>query len=63
MKPYFLKGKYVAMSYDPKCYDLAQAFVSDYEWGNEEAQTKCLAQAIQDAIEAWLEQFTLEAKQ
>ncbi len=42
------------MSYDEKCYDLAEAFLSDepsLRWN-----VKNLAQAIQDTIEQWIQQ-------
>ena len=43
------------MSYDPKCYDLAQAFLADYsEFG--QAIVSDLAQVIQDAIEDFIEE-------
>lgn len=47
-----------AMSYDPKCYVLAEAFLEDVEreegWKPSERDRNNLAQAIQDAIEHYL---------
>jgi Mn-dependent DtxR family transcriptional regulator len=42
------------MSYDPKCYDLAESFLQDHPGYPKEAADD-LAQAIQDAIEEWFE--------
>jgi hypothetical protein len=46
------------MSYDPKCAELAEAFLDDQP---EDARTPehraALAQAIQDAIEAYLQEL------
>ena len=48
------------MSFDPSCQDLAKHFLADdiYTNGAEathETRVTALAQAIQDAIETWLE--------
>jgi hypothetical protein len=42
-----------AMSYDPKCRDLAEYFLADEEHSQEEVTW--LAQEIQDSIERWFE--------
>lgn len=46
------------MAYDPKCYDLAVAFLEDYDEVLPGAQLKrerhALAQTIQDTIEGFL---------
>lgn len=39
------------MSYDPKCYELAEAFLADEPLLNSKAWKNQLAQIIQDAIE------------
>ena len=41
------------MSFDPACFDLAQIFLEDEP--RLRARVKELAQAIQDAIEDWIE--------
>ena len=47
------------MSYDPKCYDLAAAFLEDEpELATEKNKCK-LAQHIQDTIEDWIT-YTVE---
>jgi hypothetical protein len=43
------------MSYDSKCYDLAEAFLEDEPALNTEPRRKELAQIIQDAIEGFIE--------
>jgi hypothetical protein len=54
--------------YDPNCHDLAEHFLDDetaggfHDWDvvqAHRARVKELAQAIQDAIEAWLEDHRL----
>jgi hypothetical protein len=44
------------MSYDDKCYDLAEAFLSDEPLAGFNTDARCgkLAQAIQNAIEDFL---------
>ena len=42
------------MSYEPKCHVLAEQFLSD-ESGELQRKSTELAQAIQDAIEQWIE--------
>lgn len=42
------------MSYDTKCYDLAESFLSDEPEKNTEANRSILAQRIQDAIEMYM---------
>jgi hypothetical protein len=44
------------MTYDQKCYDLASHFLSD-EKGATVIDIQNLAQAIQSAIEDWLEDW------
>jgi hypothetical protein len=44
------------MSYDPKCVDLAEAFLMDHPELDGEKHIPLLAQEIQDAIENYLEQ-------
>lgn len=43
-------------TYDQKCYDLANAFLSDWDGERTELQTADLASTIQQATEAWLEE-------
>lgn len=43
------------MSYDSRCYDLAEAFLSDSPEKDTEANRAALAQHIQDEIEGWIE--------
>ena len=46
------------MSYDKKCHELAQVFLSDEGFPTQTARHNCedkLAQAIQDCIESFLE--------
>lgn len=43
------------MSYDTKCYDLAEAFLEDEPALNNESHRKALAQEIQNAIESFIE--------
>ena len=43
------------MSFDSKCYDLAEHFLSDEPALQSERNRNRLAQAIQDAIEDWIE--------
>jgi len=54
------------MSFDPKCYALAEAFLTDYtiidDADNGRAVVRSLAQAIQDAIEWELEFFVETGK-
>jgi hypothetical protein len=48
------RGRY--MSYDPKCYDLAELFLSDGLIGlGHEDRIKKLAQEIQFTIEDWID--------
>lgn len=47
------------MSYDPKCYELAAAFLADWPEKNTEENRDKLAQHIQTEIESEIE-FTLE---
>ena len=45
-------------TYDSKCYELAKVFMSDFEFRTDEAEletTAKLAQAIQDAIEEFID--------
>jgi len=42
------------MSYDQKCYDLAEAFLQDEPTVNTDVSRHVLAQAIQETIEAEL---------
>jgi hypothetical protein len=48
------------MSFDPKCYELAQLFIED-ELGSDrpehDALAGNLAQAIQSVIEDWIEDY------
>jgi hypothetical protein len=48
------------MSYDPRCYELAEIFLDDqpsqYRF---ESYKQSLAECIQAAIEAWLEELEL----
>ncbi len=48
-------------TFDPKCYELAEAFYPD---GTPEEKISKLAATIQDSIEAWLEseQWELDQK-
>jgi hypothetical protein len=53
------------MSYDPKCHDLAAVFLLDAETADEAEYKRAvheLAQHIQDAIEAFIEEWHLSAK-
>lgn len=43
------------MSYDPKCYDLAEMFLEDSPKLDNERNVHRLAQVIQDAIESEIE--------
>jgi hypothetical protein len=43
------------MTYDQKCYDLAEAFLLDEPQLSTSADRDALAQAIQSAIEDWIE--------
>ena len=43
------------MSHDPKCYELAKAFLSDTPPINNEGHADQLAQIIQDQIEQFIE--------
>lgn len=45
----------MAGTFDPKCYDLAAAFLSDEPSLNSEAARSTLADAIQQAIEDEIE--------
>jgi len=47
------------MSYDPKCYDLAQQFLSDHDVGTKRNVDR-LAQVIQDAIEEFIAELEEE---
>ena len=42
------------MGHDPRCYELAQYFLDD-QAGADEADMSALAEAIQQAIEQWIE--------
>ena len=42
------------MSYDPKCYDLAEAFLEDVPHLNSDARRDELAQLIQSVIEDFI---------
>ena len=44
------------MSYDQKCFDLAKAFLEDEPDLDNERGAEELAQAIQEVIEAWIEE-------
>ncbi len=46
------------MSFDSRCYDLAEIFLFDEP--KLRPKTNQLAQAIQDAIEDWIEMETLD---
>jgi hypothetical protein len=41
----------MAKGYDPKSYELAEYFLAEDHWGEEDIAD--LAQTIQDAIELW----------
>lgn len=43
--------------YDPKCHDIAEAFLSDFFMSDadREKQIARLAQEVQDTIESWIE--------
>lgn len=43
------------MSYDSRCYDLAEAFLVDWPTFNNEQRRDQLAQHIQTTIENWIE--------
>lgn len=43
------------MAYDPKCYELAEAFLEDEPAFNLKANKEELAQEIQTTIENWLD--------
>jgi hypothetical protein len=45
--------------YDIRCEDLARVFLSDEPWAGE-PEVAALAQAIQTAVENWLEDETPE---
>jgi hypothetical protein len=49
------------MSYDPKCYELAAAFLADWPKKNTEENRDKLAQHIQTEIESEIE-FILEPR-
>lgn len=46
------------MSYDPKCYDLAERFLEDHPAINNEFHRDELAQSIADAIASYIEAAT-----
>jgi hypothetical protein len=48
-----MKG--IPMSFDTKCYDLAELFLEDHPMINNERRRKELAQDIQNTIEAYIE--------
>lgn len=54
------------MSHDPKCHDLAEAFIGDYPLlataPNRERYVDLLAEAIQATIEGWLEMAVIVAQ-
>lgn len=43
------------MAYDPKCFDLAQAFLEDHADLNNADRRHELAQTIQRTIDVWIE--------
>jgi hypothetical protein len=43
------------MSFDPKCYELATAFLADENTLDTSTNRESLAQEIQDTIENWIE--------
>jgi len=49
------------MSYDPRCFDLAEMFLSDNPTINTGNRKQELAQHIQDEIESWIAQWLEEA--
>lgn len=56
----------MATTCDPKCYELAQHFLSDHDTGTNqqtEALTKHLACAIQQAVEDWKDDRDAEAEE
>ena len=46
-----VSGAVMSKTFDPKCFDLAAAFLLDHPCLNSEAAKVTLAQAIQEAIE------------
>lgn len=55
----------VGVTYDVKCYALAEAFLEEEAGINSRRQVDSLAQTIQAAIESWIEQerLSLEPRQ
>lgn len=51
------------MAYDAKCYELAEAFLSDAPKLNTPAAVDRLAQCIQDQIESELEYMTWQQEE
>lgn len=48
------------MSYDSRCYDLAELFLSDSARINDEPHRRALAQHIQTTVENWIEGAEIE---